>query len=77
MRTMNKRFKNLLIILLLLLVNIVGYYAANNYFNNSAGDHCETARGFFADWLGAKASIEHTARWIVSLVDVMKFFKGV
>lgn len=74
---MNKRTKNIIIILLLLLVNVVGYFTAYNYFNHTECNNCETAKNLFSDWLGTKASIEQTAKWIESMASLLKMFKGI
>lgn len=74
---MSKRKKNILIIILLLLVNLIGFVVANNYFTQSDCSNCHTSKSIFSDWLGTKASIKETAKWVQSLTELMQIIKGV
>ncbi len=68
--------KNILVIILLVAINAIGFFIARNYFSESKEIEHQTSHNKVAEWFHVHAKVTEQTKWIVAVMDILKFYRG-
>ncbi len=68
--------KNILVIILLVAINAVGFFIARNYFSDSKEIEQHSSHNKVAEWFHVHTKVTQETKWIVAVMDILKFYRG-